>query len=683
MKKISSSIIWTIILCVIFVSAVIGTSSINTAKEQVLPEAEGRMMALSKQYANEVDLTFQLYEEIVDGMQRFVYNTYESYRITDVDYNEDYMTTLRFYMTDLAKSYEMDSIYAYSNPKLLGEVVAVNLEDGQLVSIDRQAAYTDMLAGAPEYEFYTVAEQGRVAAWLNPMINADGEEYITYCAPINMNSQFLIVVGIDVGFESIRSSFSNMEMYESGQIFLLNAQHEFLVHDDYSQVDTLDSVGYGELEEALVEAEEGFITIHTEDATESYIAYSTLSNGFVVGVIAPVEEVTAGVDVMTRNIRIIILVSCFFLTFVAFIIGHRISKPIEKMVVDLNQMSNGDFTGTKYRKFMKKRNEIGILARTIDAIQISMRDVLGTVSDGSVEMHGSVVHLGTVIENVTDQISSISAISEELSASMEETAVTANHLNDTTVRMSEYVHVMEEKNEDGNKAILEITKRAEQLNHDSIESAEATKNLILNSKERLEQAIEDSKHVEEINSLTGSILAITDQTSLLSLNASIEAARAGEAGRGFAVVAQEISRLAETSQGTATEIQRIANLVQESVANLCDCANEVLRFVETNMQATSTKLLDTSEQYDEDARYVKQILDEFSTVAQEITGEIHSISEAFENLKLSTEEGAAGTREVATNTDSVMGDAVMITKESEKLEELANTLKNVTAKFQV
>ena len=58
----------------------------------------------------------------------------------------------------------------------------------------------------------------------------------------------------------------------------------------------------------------------------------------------------------------------------------------------------------------------------------------------------------------------------------------------------------------------------------------------------LNQAIEESNSIDQIDALTGEILNIADQTNLLALNASIEAARAGEVGKGFAVVADEISK---------------------------------------------------------------------------------------------------------------------------------------------
>ena len=63
--------------------------------------------------------------------------------------------------------------------------------------------------------------------------------------------------------------------------------------------------------------------------------------------------------------------------------------------------------------------------------------------------------------------------------------------------------------------------------------------------EVLGEAIENSKSVDQVNSLTNEIVAISSTTNLIALNASVEAMRAGDAGNGFAVVAQEIKSLAD------------------------------------------------------------------------------------------------------------------------------------------
>jgi methyl-accepting chemotaxis protein len=76
---------------------------------------------------------------------------------------------------------------------------------------------------------------------------------------------------------------------------------------------------------------------------------------------------------------------------------------------------------------------------------------------------------------------------------------------------------------------------------------------------------------------------ITEQTNLLSLNASIEAARAGDAGRGFAVVAGEIGKLANSSSHTASEIQHLVEESNRSIEMVRNCFNEIIQFMEKDV----------------------------------------------------------------------------------------------------
>lgn len=689
MKKISTKIILSIAACVILTALAIGVISIYSSKQQIIPEAEGRMQAMAKQYANEIDLTYIKYENILDGMYQYVFNTMEGKKTYNIEYTSEYMTTLRYYMLNLAKQQEdIPSVYAFFNPNEFKEGLNAWVKNEnsfpETVGLESDVAYKMYQNGDVRYNFYTAVEETREAMWLDPIKYDDmSVECITYAIPVYMSGKLQMVIGMDVPFDNIRTMLNELAVYDSGYAFLLNPNQAFLVDPVYTTADTLESVGYADLKTAIETNPEGFITMKDASGKACYVAYSTLSTGAVVCVMAPTAEVTAGLDAMNRLIMIAVIAFVILAVLIALVIGKSISRPIVAMVKDLDKMQDGDFTGKKHIKYNKKKNEIGRLSKAIEVIQHSMKDVVGTIMESNGEVNESVKELGAVIEELTDQVSNISAVSQELASGMEETAATADNLSEAAKRMQDYVGIMEQQNKEGNDAVADITLRAGRLNEESIESSKNTDSMIENTKERLSLAIEESKQVEQIDRLTEAILEIAEQTNLLSLNASIEAARAGAAGKGFAVVADEIRKLADTSQQTAVQIQRIAGNVNKSVTNLCDCADEVLQFMDTGVRETYAKLVETSEQYNGDAVHMKSILDEFSKIAGMIGDEINLISTSFSDLKIATAEGAAGTAQVAENAETVMNNSVILKKQDEQLEKLAKRLEESINRFQV
>ncbi|SFG85218.1 Methyl-accepting chemotaxis protein [Lachnospiraceae bacterium C7] len=187
---------------------------------------------------------------------------------------------------------------------------------------------------------------------------------------------------------------------------------------------------------------------------------------------------------------------------------------------------------------------------------------------------------------------------------------------------------------------------------------------ILKLSDALKDAIEGSRKVEQIDSLTIDILDIASQTNLLALNASIEAARAGTAGRGFAIVAQEISSLAENSKHTAENIQTISHEVTNAVADLSKHSEVFLNYIHDNVMKDYDDFVNTGEQYQETAETMTTILNGFNdsfielnnimgNTVQLIISATSSVSECNEALKASTEFSSGISSELAALNQSL------------------------------
>lgn len=139
-------------------------------------------------------------------------------------------------------------------------------------------------------------------------------------------------------------------------------------------------------------------------------------------------------------------------------------------------------------------------------------------------------------------------------------------------------------------------------------------------------ALEDSRSVEKIKKLTQEIMSITNQTNLLSLNASIEAARAGEAGRGFAVVADEIRSLADSSAETAGNIQTISTQVTEVVDKLARSAEAILQFINEKVMKDYDDFENVVDRYQQDAESVDRLISDFAKNAGGIAETMKSMN---------------------------------------------------------
>jgi len=263
---------------------------------------------------------------------------------------------------------------------------------------------------------------------------------------------------------------------------------------------------------------------------------------------------------------------------------------------------------------------------------------------------------------------------------MEETAASTEEMSATSISIEEEIGHVTDKAADGQKLAIEIKERAEDLKKVALESQKTAIEMYNNANSRLRHSIERTAAIHEIKVLSKTILDITAQTNLLALNASIESARAGEAGKGFAVVASEIATLAQNSKKAVSQIDEISNDISLTVEEIVSDSKLLLNFVDTKVIKDYGFLVQTGEQYHNDAGIVEEMVSGIKTSAGHLNESITYIRKAIDEVTVASQEGAKGSSEIAEKSTSIFHMTNEVLEQAKTNKEIAASL-NETVKF--
>lgn len=179
---------------------------------------------------------------------------------------------------------------------------------------------------------------------------------------------------------------------------------------------------------------------------------------------------------------------------------------------------------------------------------------------------------------------------------------------------------------EGSNNASKSKERATEVEKKGEEAIKEARSLYEEKKNHMVQAIEDGRVVDNIKIMADTIASISEQTNLLALNAAIEAARAGEQGKGFAVVAEEVKKLAEQSSQAVTGIQDTIVKVQDAFKNLSGNGNDVLKFINEDVDPKFKEFGNMGNQYYNDSDFVSKMSEEIASMSEELTATINQVS---------------------------------------------------------
>ena len=358
-----------------------------------------------------------------------------------------------------------------------------------------------------------------------------------------------------------------------------------------------------------------------------------------------------------------------------------IIRPLKKCISSIGVMEQGDFSQAMGTALLKRRDDFGKLAASLESMRNEMSGLIGEVKSQATEITRMVQEIDDNIQALDEEIENVSATTEELAAGMEETAASSEEINAMSHEIESAAKSIATRSQDGATEADDIRDRAVGIKKTTTENDERTKAIHAEINEGLTKALEDIKVVDQIGVLAESIMEITGQTNLLALNASIEAARAGEAGKGFAVVADEIRVLAEQSKAAVVHIQDVTKNVVESVTNLADGAKKLLEFVGTDVVDSFAGFSDMADSYSNDAGSIDALVTDFSASSEQLLASINGVMDAIGEVSKAATEGATGTNDIAEKTGVVVEKAAKIKEKAEASHHAADKLQQNVEHF--
>ncbi|MEF9951122.1 MAG: methyl-accepting chemotaxis protein [Clostridium sp.] len=378
----------------------------------------------------------------------------------------------------------------------------------------------------------------------------------------------------------------------------------------------------------------------------------------------------------------------FFTTFTAIVIAvlyayfiiRGINKSLNNIKIFAGRMSENNISEDLV---IKEKNEISDVAEALNIAQGNTREVISNLSDTSQGMSALSEELAATVEEVSSQLETINMATGQVKEGAQQSAASTQQLTAFIQQVTANVESLSSKAENGNLNSRDIMDRATKVEEESRIAAESTSSIYKNVEAKMLQGIENAKVVNEIKSMADTIASIAQQTNLLALNAAIEAARAGESGRGFAVVADEVRKLAEQSSSQVALVKTTIDKVQDSFESLSSSSSELLGFVDNEIGPLLQRFVEVGENYEKDGIFVNQMSSDIALMAKDITDAVEQICEGIQGIAVSAQSAAEAMEGVGDGISETTMAVEQVAMSSQEQADMAQNISSIVDKFKL
>ncbi|MDF2596116.1 MAG: methyl-accepting chemotaxis sensory transducer with Cache sensor [Clostridia bacterium] len=498
-----------------------------------------------------------------------------------------------------------------------------------IADLTGNAKFSDASAtNVSDRDYFKKAMEG-VSIVSDPIISkTDNQMIVVYAVPLTENGQ---IVGALISTKSgseISSIVDDITFGQTGRAFMLSNTGVKIAHynnelvinmdndfENIKQDSTLKEVVA--LEEKMINGESGSGSYHYKGADKFLAFVPVPDTTWSLAVVVEYAEVFSELTFLRTIIIVIAILFLVISSAITYLISNNLASRIKAATLYITPMGSGDFSHPISPKHLTMKDEIGQMIRAVNAMQISIKEMLSSVIANSNKIDLDSQNLSAVSEEMSSSSSTVTVAVQEVTkgTTTQAEALTAitEGLNQFSDNLDYIIQDIQTVDSNSNHIIQLSSESTEKIHHLS-QSVKDTNRQFGNFEE---QIITLGRNIKQISEITNLINAISDQTNLLALNAAIEAARAGEAGKGFSVVAEEIRKLAENSK--------------ESSANIASLIDTIYTENEIMIQTAQA----VSQEFSNQSTVIDTTLDSFNAIVKavnETTSQIKNINTSAENI---------------------------------------------------
>lgn len=416
MKKISFKIMLAITLCSIATAILLSGVSINRNTRTLENELEKTLTFASEKYANQFSAIFENTEGMVDAVAANVAVTFQTEEFySDEGYVLDYKAYLDSIIKETITSGEtVHGLYFTFNPELLEEEQEVWYaydRNGKLVSIEadfgaNKRDFSEPIRKDMLYYFKPIFTQK--GSWTGPYMDPDVSlNMLSYSKAVYVNGVLIGVAGADILTEDTIDIVDTMKIYDDSYAFLLDENYQYIIRPKNNSIGILAN---GE------QADSQFMQAHMAKQTTgvvrikdirqgSILAFSHLSNGWILGIIQSTDEVYSAIRVFSIFLAGLAIITIASTIIFAVVFSNRFSRPILSAADQLKLLEIGDYTHNIPQELLNRKDDLGEFSKAISAIQETLKQEAKDIREKDVLLlyQSRQAKIGEMVGNISHQ----------------------------------------------------------------------------------------------------------------------------------------------------------------------------------------------------------------------------------------------------------------------------------------